>query len=229
MAESGMAANILVIEDDPALGAGLVAALRGASYAARAADSLAAARDALQAETWAALVLDLGLPDGDGLELLRLLRRQGGAAPVMILTATDRRETRLAGLDGGADDYVTKPYDLDEVLARLRALLRRSLGLASDVLPFGVPAGAYELDLGGQVARAGARTLMLTQREFRVLSVLVRRAGRWVSKPDIEYAVYEDAVEIESNTIEAAVYGLRRKLGAQTILTARGLGYMIPR
>ena len=100
MAESGMAANILVIEDDPALGAGLVAALRGAGYAARAADSLAAARDALQAETWAALVLDLGLPDGDGLELLRLLRRQGGAAPVMILTATDRRETRLAGLDG---------------------------------------------------------------------------------------------------------------------------------
>lgn len=229
MAESGMAANILVIEDDPALGAGLVAALRGAGYAARAADSLAAARDALQAETWAALVLDLGLPDGDGLELLRLLRRQGGAVPVMILTATDRRETRLAGLDGGADDYVTKPYDLDEVLARLRALLRRSLGLASDILPFGVPAGAYELDLGGQVARAGARTLMLTQREFRVLSVLVRRAGRWVSKPDIEYAVYEDAVEIESNTIEAAVYGLRRKLGAQTILTARGLGYMIPR
>ena len=229
MAESGMAANILVIEDDPALGAGLVAALRGAGYAARAADSLAAARDALQAETWAALVLDLGLPDGDGLELLRLLRRQGGAVPVMILTATDRRETRLAGLDGGADDYVTKPYDLDEVLARLRALLRRSLGLASDVLPFGVPSGAYELDLGGQVARAGARTLMLTQREFRVLSVLVRRAGRWVSKPDIEYAVYEDAVEIESNTIEAAVYGLRRKLGAQTILTARGLGYMIPR
>ena len=229
MAESGMAANILVIEDDPALGAGLVAALRGAGYTARAADSLAAARDALQAETWAALVLDLGLPDGDGLELLRLLRRQGGAAPVMILTATDRRETRLAGLDGGADDYVTKPYDLDEVLARLRALLRRSLGLASDILPFGVPAGAYELDLGGQVARAGARTLMLTQREFRVLSVLVRRAGRWVSKPDIEYAVYEDAVEIESNTIEAAVYGLRRKLGAQTILTARGLGYMIPR
>lgn len=229
MAESGMAANILVIEDDPALGAGLVAALRGAGYTARAADSLAAARDALQAETWAALVLDLGLPDGDGLELLRLLRRQGGAVPVMILTATDRRETRLAGLDGGADDYVTKPYDLDEVLARLRALLRRSLGLASDVLPFGVPAGAYELDLGGQVARAGARTLMLTQREFRVLSVLVRRAGRWVSKPDIEYAVYEDAVEIESNTIEAAVYGLRRKLGAQTILTARGLGYMIPR
>ena len=224
-----MAANILVIEDDPALGAGLVAALRGAGYAARAADSLAAARDALQAETWAALVLDLGLPDGDGLELLRLLRRQGGAVPVMILTATDRRETRLAGLDGGADDYVTKPYDLDEVLARLRALLRRSLGLASDILPFGVPAGAYELDLGGQVARAGARTLMLTQREFRVLSVLVRRAGRWVSKPDIEYAVYEDAVEIESNTIEAAVYGLRRKLGAQTILTARGLGYMIPR
>jgi len=229
MAESGMAANILVIEDDPALGAGLVAALRGAGYTARAADSLAAARDALQAETWAALVLDLGLPDGDGLELLRLLRRQGGAVPVMILTATDRRETRLAGLDGGADDYVTKPYDLDEVLARLRALLRRSLGLASDILPFGVPAGAYELDLGGQVARAGARTLMLTQREFRVLSVLVRRAGRWVSKPDIEYAVYEDAVEIESNTIEAAVYGLRRKLGAQTILTARGLGYMIPR
>ena len=229
MAESGMAANILVIEDDPALGAGLVAALRGAGYAARAVDSLAAARDALQAETWAALVLDLGLPDGDGLELLRLLRRQGGAVPVMILTATDRRETRLAGLDGGADDYVTKPYDLDEVLARLRALLRRSLGLASDILPFGVPAGAYELDLGGQVARAGARTLMLTQREFRVLSVLVRRAGRWVSKPDIEYAVYEDAVEIESNTIEAAVYGLRRKLGAQTILTARGLGYMIPR
>ena len=177
MAESGMAANILVIEDDPALGAGLVAALRGAGYTARAADSLAAARDALQAETWAALVLDLGLPDGDGLELLRLLRRQGGAVPVMILTATDRRETRLAGLDGGADDYVTKPYDLDEVLARLRALLRRSLGLASDILPFGVPAGAYELDLGGQVARAGARTLMLTQREFRVLSVLVRRAG----------------------------------------------------
>jgi two-component system OmpR family response regulator/two-component system response regulator QseB len=219
----------MVIEDDPTLGAGLVTALRSAGYAAQVAGSLASAREMIKAGTWMAVVLDLGLPDGDGLEFLRMLRRDGATLPVMILTAANRRETRLAGLDDGADDYVTKPYDLDEVLARLRALLRRSQGQGSDIVPFESPHGSYELDIGGQVVRANGQTLMLTQREFRVLCVLARRAGRWVSKPDIEYAVYEDAVEIESNTIETAVYGLRRKLGAQTILTARGLGYMIPR
>lgn len=220
-----MTGNVLLIEDDAVLGHGLKAGLEKSGYVVHLAESVAAAQAILGEDTPHAILLDLGLPDGDGLDFLKALRRQGDRTPVMIVTAAGQRQTRLDGLDGGADDYVTKPYDLDEVLARLRALMRRSRGLASDILPF----GAYELDVSGQVVRCGDQTIVLTLREFRVLSVLAARAGRWVSKTDIEYIVYEDAVDIESNTIEAAVYGLRKKLGAEAIMTARGLGYMVAR
>lgn len=221
-----MTTRLLVIEDDPILGEGLKTGLQKAGYSVDLADRLDAAQAVLaRRHQPAAILLDLGLPDGDGLKFLKALRRDGQSVPVMIVTASAQREMRLEGLDSGADDYVTKPYDLDEVTARTRALLRRSRGLAADLVQF----GPYELDLNGQVVRAGERSVLLTQREFRVLSLLTSRIGRWVSKPDIEYAVYEDAADIESNTIETAVYCLRKKLGAEIILTARGLGYMVRR
>lgn len=220
-----MTAKVLIVEDDPVLGAGLKAGLEKAGHAVVVAIGIDQARSVMDETPPIALLLDLSLPDGDGMGLLRDLRRRDQRLPVMIVTAAGQRETRLLGLDSGADDYVVKPYDLDEVVARLRGLLRRARGVAGDVLPV----GGYELDLRGQVVRQGEKTLLLTQREFRVLSTLAARAGRWVSKPDIEYIVYEDAADIESNTIEAAVYGLRKKLGNEIILTARGLGYMVPR
>ncbi|MDI7774389.1 response regulator transcription factor [Asticcacaulis sp. EMRT-3] len=221
-----MATRLLVIEDDPVLGEGLRAGLEKAGYSVDLANRLDMADTLLKGRHQpAAILLDLGLPDGDGMRFLKALRRDGQAIPVMIVTAAAQREIRLEGLNCGADDYVTKPYDLDEVTARTRVLLRRARGMAADLSYF----GPYELDLSGQVVRAGERTILLTQREFRVLSLLTSRIGRWVSKSDIEYVVYEDAVDIESNTIETAVYGLRRKLGAEAIMTARGLGYMVRR
>ena len=214
---------VLLVEDDAVLGSGLSTALRRTGLDVRWTRDVGGAREAVDAEVFAAILLDLGLPDGDGLSFLRDLRRGGDVTPVMIVTAVATRDTRLSGLNDGADDYVTKPFDLDEVIARLRALIRRAAGIAGDVVPF----DAFELDLKGQVVRSGKRTITLTAREFRVLSMLVTRAGRWVSKPDLEHGVYDDAVDIESNTIESAVSALRKKLGAHIIVTARGLGYMV--
>ncbi len=215
--------QVLLIEDDATLGAGLKTALERTGLPVCWRASAAAARAELDGRGFSAILLDLGLPDDDGLTFLRRLRQAGDATPVIIITANAQRDVRLAGLDGGADDYITKPYDLDEVAARLRVVLRRAQGMASEFLHF----GELELDLKGRVVRAGDKTIRLTQREFRVLALLAARAGRWVSKSDLEESVYDLSVDIESNTIESAIYGLRKKLGPPVILTARGLGYMV--
>ncbi len=217
--------QVLLIEDDTALGTGLKAALEQTGLPVCWTTTAAKARDEIDTGRFSAILLDLGLPDEDGLTFLKRLRHDGDATPVIVITANAQRDTRLLGLNGGADDYITKPYDLDEVIARLGVVLRRSQGLASDFVPF----GAYELDLKGRVVKTPEASIRLTQREFRVLAMLAARAGRWVSKSDLEETVYDLSVDIESNTIEAAIYGLRKKLGTQVILTARGLGYMVAR
>ena len=217
--------QILLVEDDATLGSGLKLALERTGLPVNWCVSGAEARAALDVDAFSAILLDLGLPDDDGLAFLRCLRQANDATPVIIITANAQRDVRLAGLDSGADDYITKPYDLDEVIARLRVVLRRSQGMASDLLHF----GGLELDLKGRIVRAGDKMVRLTQREFRVLALLAARAGRWVSKADLEEGVYDVSIDIESNTIESAIYGLRKKLGPPVILTARGLGYMVPK
>ena len=217
--------QVLIIEDDATLGSGLKLALERTGLPVQWCTTAAESQAALENQAFSAILLDLGLPDDDGLVFLRRLRQANDATPVIIITANSQRDIRLAGLDSGADDYITKPYDLDEVIARLRVVLRRSQGMASEFLHF----GGLELDLKGRVVRAGDKAIRLTQREFRVLALLAARAGRWVSKADLEEGVYDLSVDIESNTIESAIYGLRKKLGSPVILTARGLGYMVPK
>lgn len=217
--------QILLIEDDLGLGAGLKAALEQLGYAVEWVVTLDDGEQVLDYTVFNAALLDLGLPDGDGLTLLRRLRKRGNSLPILVITARSQRDTRLQALNDGADDYVTKPYDLDELLARLKAVIRRSTGEINGGVRFGV----YELDLEGRVVRHDGKTIRLTAREFRVLSLLVTRAGRWVSKSDIENSIYDDATDVESNTVESAVYGLRKKLGMEAIVSARGLGYMVVR
>ena len=217
--------QVLIIEDDATLGSGLKLALERTGLPVQWCTTAAESQAALENQAFSAILLDLGLPDDDGLVFLRRLRQANDTTPVLIITANSQRDIRLAGLDSGADDYITKPYDLDEVIARLRVVLRRSQGMASEFLHF----GGLELDLKGRVVRAGDKAIRLTQREFRVLALLAARAGRWVSKADLEEGVYDLSVDIESNTIESAIYGLRKKLGSPVILTARGLGYMVPK
>ncbi len=217
--------QVLLIEDDATLGSGLKLALERTGLPVQWCTTAAESQAALENQAFSAILLDLGLPDDDGLVFLRRLRQANDTTPVLIITANAQRDIRLAGLDSGADDYITKPYDLDEVIARLRVVLRRSQGMASEFLHF----GGLELDLKGRVVRAGDKAIRLTQREFRVLALLAARAGRWVSKADLEEGVYDLSVDIESNTIESAIYGLRKKLGSPVILTARGLGYMVPK
>lgn len=217
--------QVLIIEDDATLGSGLKLALERTGLPVQWCTTAADSQKALEDQAFSAILLDLGLPDDDGLVFLRRLRQANDTTPVLIITANAQRDIRLAGLDSGADDYITKPYDLDEVIARLRVVLRRSQGMASEFLHF----SGLELDLKGRVVRAGEKAIRLTQREFRVLALLAARAGRWVSKADLEEGVYDLSVDIESNTIESAIYGLRKKLGSPVILTARGLGYMVPK
>lgn len=217
--------KVLLIEDDMTLGPGLKTGLEKAGFFTEWATSLADAEVMLDHASFDALLLDLSLPDGDGMSLLKRLRRQRQAIPIMVVTARSHREARIEGLDEGADDYVTKPYDLDELVARLRAVVRRSFGQPIDLLRFGV----FELDIKGRVVTRDSIRIPLKGREIRVLSILAQRAGRWVSKAEIENTIYEDGKGIESNTVETAVYALRKKLGLGAIITARGLGYMVSR
>ncbi|ESQ85197.1 hypothetical protein AEAC466_05665 [Asticcacaulis sp. AC466] len=217
--------QLLLVEDDLGLGAGLKAALERLGYSVVWAVTLEEALQVLDYTNFSIALLDLGLPDGDGLNFLRTVRKRGNGLPILVITAKSQRETRLLALNGGADDYIVKPYDLDELLARVKAVIRRSTGEVNGALRFGI----YELDMAGRVVRCEGKPVHLTAREFKVLSVLVTRSGRWVSKSDIEGSIYDDDTGVESNTVEAAIYGLRKKLGVESIVSARGLGYMVVR
>ncbi len=221
--------RILVLEDEPALRETLAQQFRGAGF------TLDEAADGIEGE-FAGLeypidvaVVDLGLPRRSGLDAIRAWRKAGKAFPVLILTARDSWQEKVAGLDAGADDYVTKPFRFEEVLARVQALLRRSGGWSQPILR----SGAVELDTRAQEVRAAGERVELTAFEYRLLEYLMLRAGEVISKAELTEKLYEQDFERDSNTIEVFIGRLRRKLdpdgGHQLIETLRGRGYRVAR
>ncbi len=215
--------RILLAEDDPLLGDGLRAGLRQQGFHVDWVRDGEAAERELRAEPYAAAVLDLGLPRKDGLEVLAALRRDAIAIPVLVLTARDAVPDRIRGLDLGADDYVVKPVDLDELAARLRALVRRAHGQPQESLS----AMDVILDPAARsVCQAGER-VTLSAREFDLLHALMLNAGRVLSREQLEQRLYSWGQEVDSNAVEVHIHHLRRKLGAALIQTVRGVGYVL--
>lgn len=215
--------KILLVEDDELLGDGIRAGLTLASFAVdwvrRGDQALAAAAD----QAYDACVLDLGLPGKDGLTVLRQLRRSGSALPVLVLTARDTRQDKVTGLDSGADDYLTKPFDLEELLARLRALLRRATGIVSPVIRH----GSIELDPASRrVTLAGAEVL-LSGREYALLLDFLTHPQHIRSRSQLEDSLYAWGEGSDSNTVEVYIHHLRKKLGRGLIETLRGRGYRL--
>ncbi|MFZ5559038.1 MAG: response regulator [Pseudomonadota bacterium] len=215
--------RLLLVEDDAMVGEAVRKGLR--------LDGLAVdwVRDGVQAEAALAghdydlLLLDLGLPRKDGLELLEALRRAGNDIPTLIITARDAVADRVRGLDAGADDYVVKPFDLDELTARVRALARRRAGRGRPLLS----AGTLTLDPARREVRQGGETVAVSPREFALLAALMEHPGAVLSKEALEERLYGWGEEVESNAVEVHVHNLRRKLGAGVIRTVRGIGYRI--
>lgn len=215
--------RLLLVEDDPMIGEAARSGLRSRGFTADWVQDGAAADTALATEAFDVLLLDLGLPKMQGLELLRQLRKSGNALPVLILTARDGTADKILGLDAGADDYMVKPYDLDELAARIRALLRRRGGKASPKIEHRglvLDPATHQLILDG--AEIG-----LSPREFRILHALLERPGQVLSRAQLEQRLYGWGEEVESNTIEVHLHGLRRKLGAGMILNVRGVGWRL--
>jgi two-component system OmpR family response regulator/two-component system response regulator QseB len=217
--------RILVAEDDPLLGDALQVGLRQRGFDADWVKDGAAAELALRGEPYAAVVLDLGLPRQDGLTLLRKQRSKGERTAVLVLTARDAIEDRIKGFDTGADDYVVKPIDLDELCARLRALIRRSRGEPAPILEI----GALRLDPAARSVTFGDRPVELQAREFNLLHEFMLNAGRVLSREQLEQRLYAWGEEVESNAVEVHVHHLRRKLAPALIRTVRGVGYVMPR
>ena len=217
--------RVLVVEDDALLGDAIQAGLREMGHAVDWVRDGAAADVALRDDAYAAVVLDLGLPRRDGLEVLRAARARGQRVPVLILTARDTVADRIGGLDAGADDYLVKPFDLGELAARLRALVRRAAGSAAPRLSV----AGVELDPAAHRVWHHGREVELSAREFALLHALMRHAGRVLSRAQIEEQLYPWGEEVESNTVEVHVHHLRRKLAADLIVTVRGVGYLLRR
>ena len=214
--------RLLLLEDDPILGEGLRNFLRVEGHSVdwfqRLGDAMLMA-----GEPYDALLVDWQLPDGSGIDWVRTLRRRGLSTPILMLTARDRLGDRINGLDAGADDYLVKPFEPEEMAARLRAVCRRSAGSASDLRRI----GAVEIELSGRTARLEGRRVELTAREWAVLEALVLRAGRIVSKTDLDALVLGNDAEVVSNALEVHISALRRKLGRELIETVRGMGYRL--
>ena len=215
--------RLLVAEDDRDLNRQLVSALGGAGYAVDHAFDGEEARFLGETEPYDAVVLDIGLPRLDGIAVLEAWRKAGRAMPVLILTARDRWSDKVRGFDAGADDYVGKPFHMEEVLARLRALLRRATGHASAELS----SGSVTLDTRAGRVLVGGQPIKLTSHEYRLLSYLMHHAGRVVSRAEIVEHLYDQDFDRDSNTVEVFVGRLRKKLGVDVIQTLRGLGYLV--
>ncbi len=215
----------LLVEDDSLLGDAVQAGLRQAGFAVDWVKDGAAALHALDTGEYAAMVLDLGLPRVDGLEVLRRARARGQRLAIVILTARDTVQDRIRGLDAGADDYVLKPFDLQELAARLRAHVRRAHGEPAPLLQVGTLA----LDPAARRVRHEGREVELAAREFDLLHELMLNAGRVLSREQLEERVYAWGEEIGSNAIDVHVHHLRRKLSADAIRTVRGVGYLMPK
>jgi DNA-binding response OmpR family regulator len=215
--------KLLLVEDDPMVGNLLQTALTDAAYDVELCEDAECAEEALKFQDFDAVILDVGLPGRSGLDLLKSMRRGKSELPVLILSAKVTSTDRVLGLDLGADDYLVKPFDLDELLARLRSIIRRRKGRARNELR----AKDLELDPVKLRVTVGGNEVALQPRELRLLTLLLNQKGKPVSKTQIEDAIYEEGEDFESNTVEALVYSLRRKIGRHLIVTRRGVGYVI--
>ena len=215
--------RVLVVEDEPPLCKRLAAALENAGYAVDCATDGDKADFLCQTETYDAAVLDLGLPKIDGLTLLKRWREAGLLVPVLVLTARGSWHEKVQGIDGGADDYMAKPFRMEEVLARLRALIRRATGQRSSELH----CGPITLDSRTTKVTLDGALVKLTSHEFRVLSYLMHHPGRVVSQSELTEHIYSQGFDRDSNTVEVFIARLRRKLGGSAIETVRGMGYRI--
>ena len=228
--------RVLVVEDDAGIASGLAASLRHAGYAVDMASTLQQAWASLVVESFDVMLLDLGLPDGEGLDLLARLRHQPTAVggephwptpdmPVLIMTARDGVSDRIRGLDSGADDYLTKPFDSNELLARLRAMFRRAAGRSQPLIHH----GELALDPAARTVHRNGESVPLGPREFALLLALLQASPNVLSRARLEAALYSFDHALDSNAIEVHVHHLRRKLGEGLIRTVRGVGYCIPR
>lgn len=215
--------RILIVEDDEVLADGLSVGLRLSGFTADRVATLADARTALETSEFEGMVLDIMLPDGLGLDLLGELRARGSALPVLLLTARDQVRDRVRGLDAGADDYLGKPFDLDELAARLRAMLRRAEGRASGALRW----NGLEIDPATLTGSRNGAVLRFSRHEFAILHALMEHPGRVLSRTALEDRLYGWQEEVESNTVEVHVHKLRAKLGRGFVETVRGLGYRV--
>ena len=217
--------RLLLVEDDPMIGEAVQDLLRAEHYAVDWARDGDAADTALRTQPYDLVLLDLGLPKRDGLAVLRDLRARKNRTPVLVATARDAVAQRIEGLDAGADDYVLKPYDLDELLARIRALLRRAAGRAEPV---------YEhkgvcINPATRESTVNGVPVVLSAREWAVLEPLIARPGMVLSRQQLEDKLYGWGDEVSSNAVEVYVHGLRKKLGAEVLLNVRGVGYLVPK
>lgn len=215
--------RLLLVEDDKLLGDGIQAGLHQAGYAVDWMENGETAEAALQTEDYELMVLDLGLPGRSGLDVLKSLRAKDNDLPVLILTARDTVSDRVAGLDAGADDYLIKPFDLAELNARIRALIRRHKGRASPLIEH----GDLTLDPAAHTVTRGGAPVSLSQREFAILQMLLENRGKVLSRARLEEGLYAWGKEVESNAVEVYIHHLRKKLGPGLIRTMRGVGYVI--
>ena len=215
--------RLLLVEDDKQLGDGIRAGLALEGYTVDWVDNGNSADEALKNERFDLIVLDLGLPRRSGIDVLKSMRARGNATPVLILTAWDTVADRVRGLDSGGDDYMAKPFDLDELTARIRALLRRSAGQTLPVIQH----GSITIDPAARTVVADGNPVDVSAREFAVLRALIMHAGRVMSRSQLEEALYGWGTDVESNAVEVHVHHLRKKLGGGLIRTVRGVGYMI--
>jgi two-component system, OmpR family, response regulator QseB len=217
--------RVLLVEDDRMIAKGLETALRLEGYAVDAVGDGRSAAEALRSSRFDLVLLDLGLPQRGGIEVLRELRERGDSTPVIIVTARDDVRNRIEGLDAGADDYIIKPFDLDEVSARMRSVLRRAAGRGDPCIKH---RGISLNPVTHAVERDGV-PVPLSGHEFSVLEALLQRPGAVLSRAQLEDRLYGWSGQIESNAIEVYVHGLRRKLGSDAIRTLRGVGYFVPK
>jgi len=217
--------RVLLVEDDQMLGTAVLQALHDASYAVDWVVDGVTASAALDTPGYELVLLDLGLPQRDGIEVLRRLRARGDDTPVLIITARDTVDQRIEGLDIGADDYLGKPFAVGELLARMRALARRGKGATSATLTNGV----LTLELATKLATVDSTSQSLSHREFALLQALILRPGTVLSRAQLEQSIYGWGEEVESNAVDVIIHGLRRKLGADSIRNVRGLGWRVDR
>lgn len=217
--------RLLLVEDDAMIGEAVLHMLRAEHYAADWVRDGTMADEALRTEQYDLVLLDLGLPKRDGLEVLRTLRARRNSVPVLVATARDAIGDRIAGLDAGADDYVVKPYDIDELLARIRALLRRSAGRGEPVFEH----KGVSLNPATREATVQGTPVSLSAREWAVLEPLLARPGVVLSRGQLEEKLFSWKDDISSNAVEVYIHGVRKKLGADVIQTVRGLGYLVPK